>query len=358
MTGAAAMCAAPGGRRQVFVCGDLHNLGDLKLLLQNLALTGGRGGIVRYWAALPAPVVRQVEAAGGVLVPGRPLLGFARHALGAEIVLGGGQLVRDNVAIRALLGLALAVLCARAGGGRLVTRGLGVSAVRSPLRRLLWRLVLRAAGTLNLRDELSARHLAGLLPGRRGAVHADMAFLPLEGAPAPVPGPGARRWIVVAPCVDAGECRGLDGAALDAAVAAALALCPGAGLVIACHDPHRDRAAATALAARWQAHAPRIADGYDLGALCGLYGEAALVVTNRLHALVFALLADAPALAIEDGSAKLRALAERFGVPLLPQAQEREPRAADCVAAALAFDRSHRARLRQEMAGAAAGNLR
>ncbi|MFD2401099.1 polysaccharide pyruvyl transferase family protein [Novosphingobium soli] len=101
-----------------------------------------------------------------------------------------------------------------------------------------------------------------------------------------------------------------------------------------------------------------MADGYDLGALCGLYGEAALVVTNRLHALVFALLADAPALAIEDGSAKLRALAERFGVPLLPQAQEREPRAADCVAAALAFDRSHRARLRQEMAGAAAGNLR
>ncbi|MFD2135383.1 hypothetical protein ACFSLT_09420 [Novosphingobium resinovorum] len=97
-------------RRQVFVCGDL------KLLLQNLALTDGRGGIVRRWAPLPAQVERQVAEAGGELFSGRALLGFAYKAFGSQIVLGGGQLVRDNVSVLALVGLLLAVVSARLGG--------------------------------------------------------------------------------------------------------------------------------------------------------------------------------------------------------------------------------------------------
>lgn len=344
-------------RRQVFVCGDLHNLGDLQLLLQNLALTGGRGGVVRRWAPLPPAVVRRVEAAGGVLVSGRSLLGFARAAFGARLVLGGGQLVRDNVALAALLGLLLTVWSARLGGGRFETRGLGVSLIRSPLRACLWRAILSCCDTVHLRDAASARQFAQLLPGRAYVVDADMAFLPVPGSHAITPGRGARRWIVIAPCVDPGEGRSLEGAGLDAALAAALGALPEARVVIACHDPRAamDRAAAARLVARWPDHAVEVRDGYDLDALIALYREAALVLTNRLHALIFAILADAPVVAIADGTAKVHGLAERLAVPVLPQHGAAEAEA--CVVAALGFDRALRAQRRQDLALAAAGNL-
>ncbi|WP_330702114.1 polysaccharide pyruvyl transferase family protein [Novosphingobium resinovorum] len=353
----AAEARSAKARRQVFVCGDLHNLGDLKLLLQNLALTGGRGGLVRRWAPLPAAVERQVAEAGGELADGRAVIGFARRAFGAEVVLGGGQLVRDNVSHFALLGLLLAVASARLGGGRLVTRGLGVSAIRSPLRRLLWRAVLRNCGRINLRDDASARNLARLLPGKAHAVHADMVFLPAAGGQAISPGRGPRRWIVVAPCVDGSEGRSIEGGALDVALAAAQATLPHAGIVIVCHDPreYMDKAVAARLAARWTDRQVAVVDGYDLATLIAIYREAALVMTNRLHALIFAVLADAPALAIEDGTAKVRVVADCFAVPVLPREGAGEARA--CVAAALAGDLAGRARMRQELAVRAAGNL-
>ncbi|WP_285019481.1 polysaccharide pyruvyl transferase family protein [Novosphingobium sp. fls2-241-R2A-195] len=344
-------------RRQVFVCGDLHNLGDLKLLLQNLALTDGRGGIVRRWAPLPVQVERQVAEAGGELVSGRALLGFAYKAFRSQIVLGGGQLVRDNVSVLALVGLLLAVVSARLGGGGLVTRGLGVSIIRSPLRRVLWRAILAQCPLVNLRDEGSGRNLVRLLPGKAQACHADMVFLPTVGVHAITPGRGLRRWIVVAPCADASEGRSIEGAALDAVVAEALHRLPNAGLAIACHDPraNMDNAVAARLVARWPDREIVVLDGYDLARLVELYREAALVVTNRLHALIFAILADAPALAVEDGTAKVRVVADHFAVPVV--LQEDRTAVATCLEAALGFDRVLRARTRQDLAQKAARNL-
>ena len=344
-------------QRQVFVCGDLHNLGDLKLLLQNLALTQGDGGIVRRWAPLPRAVVRQVEAAGGELASGKAILGFARRCFGAQVVFGGGQLVRDNVSVLSQLGLLLAVVCARAGGGRFVTRGLGVSAIRSPLRRLLWRAILSRCAVVRVRDEASERNLADLLPGKRCEVYADMVFLRAPGAFAITPGEGERRWIVVAPCADGSEGRFLEGAGLDAALDAALHALPGVRVIVACHDPREgmDKAAAARLVARWPGRAVEVLDGYELAPLIALYREAALVVTNRLHALIFAILADAPAVAIEDGTAKVRVVADRFAIPVLPRGDAAV--AKGCVDEALSFDRAHRRTVRHELAIRAAANL-
>lgn len=348
----------PVPRRQIFVCGDLHNLGDLKLLLQNLTLTGGRGGIVRRWASLPEPIERQVLEAGGGIAPGKALLAFAKKAYGAEVVFGGGQLVRDNVSPVALFGLLLAVVSARMGGGRLVTRGLGVSRIDSRLRRWLWRAVLWPCEAVCLRDEASARNLRHLFPGKRHSVHADMAFLPLCSTHAIVPGEEAgRRWLVIAPCIDGSEGRSLEGRGLDAAVEAALQRIPNARIVVACHDPRAqmDKAAAARLVARWPQRDVTVLDGYELSELTNLYREAGLVITNRLHALIFAILADAPAVAIEDGTSKVQAVAGAFAVPVLDR---NDASAADrCVTAALSFDRVARSRIRDAAAVRAAGNL-
>jgi polysaccharide pyruvyl transferase WcaK-like protein len=350
--------AATGAvRRQVFVAGDLHNLGDLKLLLQNLALTHGRGGAVRRWADLPDAIVRQVGEAGGELVPGRRVLSFARRAFGAELVIGGGQLVRDNVSIPSLLGLAIAAISARIGGGRVVTRGLGVSAIRSRLRRLLWRVVLGTCSVVNVRDKVSARNLADLLPGKPVAVNADMVFLSTPASHAAIQRGGEQRWIVVAPCEDGGERRSLDGPALDAVLEAALAALPRARIAIACHDPREsmDKASASRLAARWSSRNPQVFDSFELGVLTDLYRDAELVVTNRLHSLIFAVLAEAPALAIEDGTSKVRVVADDFAINVV--AREDADGAAGLVAAALSFDRDQRARVRLDLARRAALNL-
>ncbi|GLK45852.1 MULTISPECIES: polysaccharide pyruvyl transferase family protein [Novosphingobium] len=343
-------------RRQVFVPGDLHNLGDLKLVLQNLAVSRGEGGAVRYWARLPAAIVRQVEEAGGELTPGKRLLDFAGRAFGTDLVIGGGQIVRDNVSIASMFGLALAAVSARAGGGRVVTRGLGVSVIRSRSRRFLWRMVLRRCAVVNVRDAASARNLADLLPGKAVAVLADMVFLPIGAYVEAERGPVAR-WIVVAPCDDGSERRSLDGAALDAVLDAAQAALPDARVAIACHDPREsmDKVSAARLAGRWQGREPHVFDSFELETLTQLYRDAALVVTNRLHSLIFAILADAPALAIEDGTAKVRVVADDFAIPLI--GREEAGKAGAKVAAALAFDVAARAQVRQELGRRAALNL-
>jgi polysaccharide pyruvyl transferase WcaK-like protein len=147
----------------------------------------------------------------------------------------------------------------------------------------------------------------------------------------------------------------MEGAALNAVVAAASRALPQARLVIACHDPRIDKSAADRLAALWADRAVDVIDGYDLDALNSLYRDAALVITNRLHALIFAILGDAPALAIEDGTAKVRVVADRFGIPVVLRDTAQSAEAS--VAAALGFDRQIRNRERAELARRAAGNV-
>lgn len=344
-------------RRLVFVCGDLHNLGDLKLLLQNLALSCGDGGLVRRWAALPPEIERQVAAAGGELIAGRRILGCARRCYGAEIVFGGGQLVRDNVSCAALFGLWLAVISARLGGGRLTTRGLGISRIRSAHHRFWWRRILGAAKTIHVRDTASAENLKTLLPNKDCAVHADMVLLETGTGPAVEALPRAQAWLVIAPCADGSEGRSFEGAATDAIVRAAVTALPGVHVVIACHDPraHMDKAVAARLVSRWSDLKIGVHDGYDLEALCRLYRNAALVITNRLHALIFAILADAPVIAVDDGTAKVRSVADPFAVPV--RARDDTGDGSAQVQQALAYDRAARQSVREEMARRAAGNL-
>ena len=48
------------------------------------------------------------------------------------------------------------------------------------------------------------------------------------------------------------------------------------------------------------------------------YWSAAVVVTNRLHAMIFALIAGKPVLALDDGGAKTADAARRYDAPSLP----------------------------------------
>ncbi len=343
------------GRPLLFFCGDLHNLGDLALLLQNLeAAPRTRRLYVRRWAALPEEIEAQVAAAGGTLVSGR---GTALQALAfrSDIVIGGGQLVRGNVSLASLVTQLIACLAARGGGGRVETRGLGVGRITRAVPRLLWRLLLRLAPVVNVRDEASADNAATLVGRDRVRLTADMAFLPSR-LHARAAADTAARHILIAPCTDPGEDRAFNGPGLPLLAAALARALPDLPIAYAAHDPRpgMDAQAAEALAAHGLAG--RIpTHGWSLSALLADYHAAALVVTNRLHAIIFALLAGRPVLIVDDGNSKTAAIAARFAIPSVSLIRNGEVSAA--VDAALRYDRAVRAETLAAMARASAANI-
>lgn len=355
------MPAEHASRPLQLICGDLRNLGDLMLLLQNLSpeVSGNNGEArIRRWQPLPDEIVRQVEHAGGTLVDGRNLLSYAWQCRGSAMVIGGGQLVRDNVSLRSLAGLALAAASVTLSGGRISARGLGVSHIRSRPHRILWRNVLRRCSTISVRDRASLQHLAELLPGAQVRHTADMVMLPTSATADLRQGGVSRDCIVVAPCIDAGEDRLPALESVERLVTAAHAALPLLSIVVACHDPRPDMdlAAAHAIARRCDPLALSILAGYDLSELVSLYRRSRLVLTNRLHSMIFGLHAGSAVVLIDDGNPKLHEVAHRFAVPRVRQDEGPEGIAA-AVQAALAFDAVKRAEALRDMAERAATNL-
>lgn len=347
----------------LFICGDLHNLGDLALLLQNLELarTAGRKARVRRWQPLPPAIEQQVAAAGGTLFDGRSAKAWLAAAWGADMVIGGGQLIRDNVSGRSLLSLAMMASVVRASGGRITCRGLGVSRIASVGRQKLWRAVFGMADRVAVRDTASQANVVPLAAPSKTVLTADMAFLhsalhsKLPAGTAPADG-----TIVIAPCIDPSEGRSIEGSAIERIVAAAARRLGHQRITYACHDPRpgMDRMAAERLAALLPSPDTVIHDNYDLTALFALYGEAGLVVTNRLHASIFSILSDRPVLVIDDGTHKIAAIADRFGIVSIDATAVPSEREADqLVDQAINFDADARSTQRRELAASAAQNL-
>ena len=300
-------------RPLLIVAGDLNNLGDLALLLVNLdhARRDGRTAFVRQWGPLPDQIVRQVEAAGGRIVDGRALGAILRRGAACDLLIGGGQLVRQNVSLRALTYLALLASAVRLGGGRIETRGLGVSETTG-LRHRLWQFILAPCTTLNLRDEASLARARRLLPRADARLTADMVLTADLARHAARSGPGPA--IVVALCEDASEGRGVAGGALHMLLAAARKRWPGVPIRAVVHDlrPGTDR---EFLTRTLQGEADVLVDdaGGGLAELLTIYRDAAVVITNRLHAGLFAISFGRPVVVLDDGNDKLDVLHERAG---------------------------------------------
>jgi polysaccharide pyruvyl transferase WcaK-like protein len=336
------------------ICGDLWNLGDLALLLQNLEIARslGRRAFVRRWGALPCEIEAQVEEAGGTFVDGRKPAKLLAVARGSDIVIGGGQLVRANVSPKSLALLLAAVLAAKSSGGRVTTRGLGVSPIGRGLPLFLWRSVLTLADDVRVRDEASLRNARQIAPRAKALLTADMAFYPSRLHKHAGSSLGSAPTILIAPCIDPSEGRSLDGAVFPALVELAQARFPQAELVFACHDarPGMDGEAADTLIRRHTLRARKSAP-HDLKAFLQDYKSAELVITNRLHSVVFALLSGRPVLAVNDGSPKIDAVAQAFSVSTVRL--EAAAEAEGAIERALGFDRAARhAALETAAAGA------
>lgn len=346
-------------RPLLIVCDALINLGDLALLGQSIMVgrADGRTVFVRQWSLTPDMIRQQVEGFGAEIVSGRRMGPMMRLARGCDAVIGGGQMVRDNVTPASLIALLLTLITVRLSGGRVSTWGMGVSVVRRSPLRLLWRMVMALTDRIRVRDTLSLDNARRLFPARKIEQSADMAFLPggLHDSLTPAQGEAT---ILIAPCIEGSEKRSIDGPGFPTLLARLKDHLPEADTVIACHDPRPelDAGAADFLMARYDmGGAVKLADG-QLGSLCDAYGRAGVVVTNRLHASIFALLAGAPLLVVDDGSDKMRALCAGFGIPTV-RLSDAGADHAGAVAQAFHFDRDARKAALGRMADLARGNV-
>jgi exopolysaccharide biosynthesis predicted pyruvyltransferase EpsI len=208
-----------------------------------------------------------------------------------------------------------------------------------------------------VRDAASERNAIALVGADRVRLTADMAFVPSSLHRRAADGQHRADLVLVAPCIDDSEGRTIDGPAFPALMEEIAAALPGIPLAFVCHDPRpdMDERAAALLVARHKLTARSATHGYDLSKLLDDYHHAALVVTNRLHAAIFAMLAGRPVLIIDDGNTKTAAAAARFHVPVLSLADR--DRFAAMVVAALNYDDVARAEAIRATARAAEANL-
>ena len=316
-------------KRAIISSGDLHNVGDLALLLQCAHglrdMVGIQDILVRQWASMDAGIREQLVERRIELLAGKRLVAAALKSVRALTIIGGGQMARDNASLKSLSALNAMMRISNATGGASAVIGCGVSDLKQPRHAKLWRGMLRRAALVTTRDETSRRNAAGIAgPGVRVDLTADLAFLPsplhdalqaqADGAPA----------VVVAPCMDASEHRRVDVSALAGAVGALADALETRRIVIVAHDARAgmDPLVCAQTQAAIRAARPdldvSIVASFRLDDVVRVYRSAAVVVTNRLHAMIFALIAGKPVLALDDGGAKTADAARRFDAPSLP----------------------------------------
>lgn len=347
-------------RPQLFVCGDLCNLGDLALLTQNIELRHNpeQRFFVRMWASLPNEIENIITSAGGSFVQGRNLFGSLIKAARCDIVIGGGQLVRDNSSLIGVFFLLLCCITCRLTGGKITTRGLGVSKLSRP-RSYLYRIILSLTERINVRDRSSFENIKAILPDADISLTADMLFHPTNlSRKIQINKESSSQSILVSPCIDASEGRTIAGPNFVQLVAAAQRALPGAKLILVCHDIRAgmDGDSARRLIEQFDLAAD-IHDAPSLDELIQLYKSASLVVTNRLHSLIIALLTGAPVLVVDDGAKKIDYIAAEFDVGKVDVSLDDRAHYSEYIARAVDFDKASRKSAIETMAQRALANI-
>ena len=314
-------------RDALLLAENLDNVGDFALLEQ--AIHGLRrnpkiGAIaVRQWGKPDPEIVSRLDVLGvkvvaaktvGALWPGRKLLLYP-----------GGQAIRGNASPASMLAMGITVALSRLAGGRRAALAIGASEIAEPKIRKAWQAVLSRFDLVACRDARSLERVRALTDAPRLELTNDLVFAP-SPLHAALSSSGKADHLIIAPCCDASEDRILD-PERTAALARSIALHSGvSSILIVCHDPRPGMDTEIARAIARAATDAGLQDitvmaTANLDRVAAAYGSAAAVLTNRLHSVIFGLLAGKPVFAIDDGNDKVRTFAQRFDVPMLPQTE-------------------------------------
>lgn len=312
--------------RFVIVSGNLFNIGDLVLCQQSIALVRGIAPsaqiLVRQWGLESATIADRLAGLRCELLNSRNPLSSIRAGIGAFVLIGGGQMIRENASMASMLSLAAMVTAAKATGGHFGVIGCGLSTLRPGRKRQLWQHILRHADLIVVREASSLKNARDLI-GDSDRIHlaSDLALVPtsLEAKLSPT----QKQSLIVAPCLDKSEARDL---AIDDVAKLTVQIARREGLrriQVLAHDirPEMDLPVCAAVKAAVEQIEPALVvetlattdpDDYFTA-----YSAAKVVITNRLHPMLFAIQADAKVLVLNDGNPKTAAFAKTFGLASL-----------------------------------------
>lgn len=279
-----------------------RNLGDDALLEVFIAQLGGEPLLVN--SATPGETAARYGVA--TLPTYSPLASpaLARRILDARaIVFGGGSLLKEieggqAARLRYMLRILALLELGRRAGKPTAMLGVGVGPLRAPLFRRLARLAAERATLVCVRDQASAALLRAIGVTRPVVVTADPVYL--REPPRPARPAGLCRVVVIP--------RYSLGAAERAALAAAcdhLVEQMGAELLFVPFQTgygpqYDDTAAAYALLGRMRRReAARVETPGSTEAALALIGGAELVVSARLHGLIFAAICGVACLGLD-----------------------------------------------------------
>jgi polysaccharide pyruvyl transferase WcaK-like protein len=328
-------------RHAIIASGDLHNVGDLALLLQCAHGLRSWVGVerisVRQWGATHPDTVRQLRDADIDVINGRSMPSALWKSRGALVLIGGGQMVRDNSSLASLGVLEAMMTVARHSGGDWAIMACGVDQLDRSSHRRLWARLMKAACLVTVRDGASQMAVQENFGSRQGStITADLAFCPSPLHTA-LQTPSAPESVVVAPCVDHSEGRTIT---RDALVETAINACAVLGvrrISILAHDarPGMDlevcAGIASAIAARDPGMELNVVSSVRLSEYVKIYSSSVLTITNRLHSVIFSCIGERPVLVLNDGTKKLQDAAFRFSIPMVSGTQRLSK--ADLVAA-------------------------
>jgi polysaccharide pyruvyl transferase WcaK-like protein len=301
--------------------GDLHNVGDLALLLQAHhglreieSLRDARFLAVLWNHKVHHKIVLQLDRVGIEIVNGKNILQRLRLLPGSLHVLSGGQLVRDNSSPVALFVFLTLMSLGRLTRANLAVLGCGISQLGN-LREKLYRRILSHACFVGARDDVSYKRALQLADPTVCQLVSDLIHLrtPLHHSFSEV---SVKDLIIVAPCEDPSEARLINVEQVGLLVAAARRRFPNAAVKIVCHDVREtmDQAVAARLVKSLgdRGIVSQISANVIVDEVVRDYRRGLIVISNRMHAAMFGLLSGSSVIVLDDGNQKTHAIAEEF----------------------------------------------
>lgn len=310
-------------RRAIVFSGNLQNVGDLAVLLQ--AAHGLRTKLnidtilVRQWAPVHPDVRKQLDLNRIEVLNGKNIIGCLRSLRGSLLLFGGGQMVRDNASLASITFAAIMMGLCRFFGGQSAAIGCGASRIKKIGHLAVWKYIAGQLSIFAARDRGSLEVMLSFKQPIKIVQTADLIHV--SSALTASLRDESRGNILVAPCQDASEEREIPPALVAEIVAEYFRKTGTRSVVVACHDsgPGMDLQVAEVIASELlcRGNETSIHTGYVLQEFFDLYRTTGLVVTNRLHSLLFAAIAGKPVILVDDGNRKTKEAAADLGIPCL-----------------------------------------
>lgn len=310
----------------LIIASNLCNIGDYVLLLQAVE------GLRRYcnvedvtitqWEKLNDFLISELESKNISVISAKSPRAFLKTY--SIVIFPGGQVVRDNASLLSLIIKLITVTITKLCGARQASIGIGISPVKKKTVRLIWKFIFQLQDVITFRDERSLSVFNSFLSSNsKGIKTSDLVFLDTTFHEKLNKNQYAQT-IVIAPCNDATENRFIIEELLVQRCANVSEELNIKHFTILAHDPRPDvdlnfcKKLALRLEETIEAKVVLVGSN-NLDEYLSVYRNAAIVITNRLHSVIFSLIANKRVVVIDDGNVKLLEVVKEFAIPLISQ---------------------------------------